>query len=153
MCVRIIVSPSKYFHPQEFRKSNIFQLVSCTAVDHRDSNGIVYIIGPSPSMSLADMDVVCNGIDNYTGAGWNDLSGQNVTAFKYSVSKHSTSALSPNNHTYVVLGNAGQWMPNVDAGIEPLSVVAVVCNDQLVRSLLSFALEGSSYANTNPVSI
>jgi len=81
------------------------------------------------------MDVDCDGADNTAGGCSNDPSGQGVTAFKDEVSKYGISDLNANIHPYVVFGNqdsSPKFEPN-KFGMEPLSVMAVVCNGQLVR--------------------
>lgn len=91
----------------------------------------MWIAGPS---SLADMDVDCDGANNSGGKCANDPTGQSETAFKDEVSKFGIKDLDANIHGYVVLGTK-----NFDPqsfGIESLSVVAVVCNNQLVFLLL-----------------
>ncbi|KAL1961217.1 hypothetical protein VTO42DRAFT_3163 [Malbranchea cinnamomea] len=103
--------------------------------DRLESDGIIYITGPSSSRPLADMDISCDGEDNLAGDCANDGSGESQTAFKHLVQEYGISDLNPNKHTFVVLGNAGgnpHWMPDDGAGVEPLSLVAVVCNDRLI---------------------
>lgn len=81
------------------------------------------------------MDVDCDGADNGAGACSNDPSGQGMTAFKDQVSQYGISDLNASIHPYVVFGNEGA-SPSFDPrhyGMEPLSVMAVVCNGNLVR--------------------
>ena len=81
------------------------------------------------------MDIDCDGANRTFGACANDKTGQNITAFKHKLGGYGIGDLNANKHTYVVLGNQGatpSWMPDT-VGVEPLSVVAVVCNNKLVR--------------------
>lgn len=76
------------------------------------------------------MDVDCDGSNNTGGDCGNDPSGQSETAFKDQLSQYGIDDLDANVHPYVVFGNA-----NFDPqqyGMEPLSVMAVVCNSQVV---------------------
>jgi chitosanase len=60
-----------------------------------------------------------------------------MTAFMDTVQQYGISDLDANIHPYVVFGNSGS-SPTFDPqqyGMEPLSVMAVVCNNQLVRLL------------------
>jgi len=80
------------------------------------------------------MDVDCDGADNGARGCSNDPSGQGTTAFKDKVSKYGISDLNANVHPYVVFGNEGaspSFEPK-DHGMEPLSVMAVVCGGKLV---------------------
>lgn len=84
------------------------------------------------------MDIDCDGANRLAGDCANDQTGQSQTAFQDEVQSYRVgiSDLDANAHPYVVLGNSGA-SPSFDpsnAGIEPLSVVAVVCNNQLVSS-------------------
>lgn len=82
------------------------------------------------------MDVDCDGADNGAGACSNDPSGQGQTAFKDEVSQYGISDLNANIHPYVVFGNDGS-SPSFDPkkyGMQPLGVMAVVCNGQLVST-------------------
>ena len=77
------------------------------------------------------MDVDCDGANNTGGDCANDPSGQSQTAFMDSLPQYGINDLDANVHPYVVFGNAG-FDPQ-SFGMEPLSVMAVVCNNQLVR--------------------
>jgi hypothetical protein len=80
------------------------------------------------------MDIDCDGADNSAGGCSNDQSGQGVTAFKDIVSDYGIDDLNANIHPYVVFGNEGaspSFEPD-DHGMEPLSVMAVVCGGKLV---------------------
>ncbi|EEP79842.1 hypothetical protein UREG_04688 [Uncinocarpus reesii 1704] len=101
--------------------------------DRLISEGILYITGPSNTMALANMDVDCDGANRSDGDCKNDPSGQDQTAFKDEVRVYGISDLDSNKHGYVVLGNQGTspWFEPKVYGIQPLSVVAVVCNNML----------------------
>lgn len=93
---------------------------------------------------FADMDIVCDG----AGACEGDGSFQGETAFMDQVAELSGGAVTNLNafeHTFVVFGNDNKCKddlddcdPNKEAfdpqsiGVQPLSVVAVVCGEQLV---------------------
>ncbi|KAK2733937.1 hypothetical protein FQN57_001920 [Myotisia sp. PD_48] len=99
--------------------------------DRLQSDGIIYITGPSSSTPLADMDIDCDGANHTKGDCKNDNSGQGQTAFKDEVSKYGIEDLDANKHGYVVLGNERpRYLPS-QSGVLSLSVVAVVCNNQL----------------------
>lgn len=80
------------------------------------------------------MDTDCDGANNSAGDCANDPTGQGQTSFVDTVSTFGIPDLDANLHSYVVLGNEGA-SPAFDpqsAGVQPLSVVAVVCNNQVV---------------------
>ena len=92
----------------------------------------MYLKGPDGT--YADMDIDCDGLNASTGLCNNDPSGQSQTAFQSEVQGFGIADLDAHVHPYVVLGNEGAD-PSFDpqsAGVMPLSVVAVVCNGQLV---------------------
>ena len=96
------------------------------------STGAVYLKGPDGTYD--DMDIDCDGLNASTGLCNNDPSGQSQTAFQSEVQEFGIADLDAHVHPYVVLGNEGAD-PSFDpqsAGVKPLSVVAVVCNGQLV---------------------
>lgn len=102
-----------------------------------DLAGAIFLHTSSDGGTYADMDVDCDGADNGAGACSNDPSGQGMTAFKDQVSQYGISDLNANIHPYVVFGNEGA-IPSFDPrqyGMEPLSIMAVVCNGNLVRVL------------------
>lgn len=76
------------------------------------------------------MDIDCDGANNSGGACSNDPSGQSQTSFKSTVKHYGIKDLDAHIHPYVVFGNDG-FDPE-DHGVKPLSVVAVVCNNQVV---------------------
>jgi chitosanase len=97
----------------------------CVDKDHT----VMWIAAPS---GLADMDIDCDGANNSHGKCANDPSGQSITSFVGEVVKHGLSDLDSNKHSFVVLGNHNFNPQSV--GIEPLSLVAVICGDKMVFS-------------------
>ncbi|KAL2013502.1 hypothetical protein VTN00DRAFT_1027 [Thermoascus crustaceus] len=100
--------------------------------DYKD-NGLIYLAGPSRKQSLGDMDVDCDGDDRTAGKCSNDNSGQDQTTFQQIVKGYGFSDLNANIHGYVVFGNEGakpSFEPK-EAGMKPLSIMAVICNNQL----------------------
>ena len=80
-----------------------------------------------------NMDVDCDGADDKAGNCSNDPSGYGETAFKDTVQSYGIDDLNANIHPYVVVNEP----PYFDAqayGLRPLSVMAIVCNDQVVSS-------------------
>lgn len=87
-----------------------------------------------------NMDIDCDGANKSGGKCSNDPSGQGQTAFKDTVKTYGISDLDANIHPYVVFGNEGSspsFNPQAK-GMKPLSVVAVVCNSQVVCIVLHF---------------
>lgn len=100
--------------------------------DYR-KHGIIYLSGRK-SPHLADMDVDCDGANNAAGKCSNDPSGQSETAFKDTVQSYGIPDLDASIHSYIVFGNEGD-LPFFYPGLhdmKPLSVMAVICNNQLV---------------------
>lgn len=90
---------------------------------HSDANGGQY----------ADMDVDCDGANLGAGDCANDPTGQSQTAFQWIVAdKYGIDDLDANVHSYVVFGNDDPAFDPQQHGMEPLSVMAVVCGGQLV---------------------
>ncbi|KAF5124307.1 Endo-chitosanase [Metarhizium anisopliae] len=84
-----------------------------------------------------NMDIDCDGANNSAGGCANDPSGQGQTSFKDTVKTYGIPDLDANIHPYVVFGNEGaspSFNPQ-SKGMKPLSIMAVVCNNQLVRSI------------------
>ncbi|KAG8413182.1 hypothetical protein J3459_015745 [Metarhizium acridum] len=82
-----------------------------------------------------NMDIDCDGANNSAGGCANDPTGQGQTAFKDTVKTYGIPDLDANLHPYVVFGNEGaspSFNPQ-SKGMKPLSVMAVVCNNQVVR--------------------
>ena len=88
------------------------------------------------------MDVCCDGIQGGPADDGRcdlDESLLYITAFQYLVEGYGTGQtdLDANAHSYVVFGNTGDtpgWatFDPREHGIEPLSVMAVVCGDKMV---------------------
>lgn len=77
------------------------------------------------------MDIDCDGVDDKAGDCSNDPSGYGETAFKYTVQSYGISDLNANIHPYVVFNEPPFFNPE-KYGMKPLSVMAVVCNNQVV---------------------
>lgn len=105
--------------------------------------GVVYIQGTNGK--LAGMDIDCDG--NQQGPANDGRCGssgdtQSTTAFEDTVKSYNAGIkeLNPFVHPYVVFGNDNDdhksgfvtFNPQ-DYGIQPLSVMAVVCGNKLVR--------------------
>jgi hypothetical protein len=108
--------------------------------DHVADYNVLYIQGTGGD--LADMDIDCDGIQNGPaddGRCESSDDTQSITSFQWLVEGYGTGQrdLDANAHPYVVFGNTGSspgW-PTFDPqayGVEPLSVMAVVCGDKLV---------------------
>ncbi|KAF2475135.1 putative chitosanase CSN1 [Lindgomyces ingoldianus] len=102
-----------------------------------DASGAIYL--KDTGNGYADMDIDCDGVNASEGACSNDPTGQSMTAFQDDVQKFGIDDLDAHIHTYVVLGNdnsasegnGGEKFNPTDAGIQPLSVVAVVCGGNM----------------------
>ena len=106
---------------------------------------VIYLQGNN--RELANMDIDCDGIqggpadDGRCGSSGDT---QSITSFQYIVEGYETGQrdLDANVHPYVVFGNEGSkpgyatFNPQ-NYGIEPLSVMAVVCNNKLASQFLS----------------
>ncbi|OAQ60363.1 glycoside hydrolase family 75 [Pochonia chlamydosporia 170] len=77
-----------------------------------------------------NMDIDCDGADDKAGACSNDPSGYGETSFKDTVQSYGISDLNANIHPYVVFNEAPYFNPQ-KYGMKPLSVMAVVCNNQV----------------------
>ena len=93
-----------------------------------DIEGVIFLKGED---EYDNMDIDCDGANNTAGDCANDPSGQGQTAFKDTVEEYGIEDLDANLHSYVVFGNEDSFEPQ-DEGMEPLSVMAIVCNDQVV---------------------
>ncbi|OAQ59425.1 fungal chitosanase [Pochonia chlamydosporia 170] len=102
-----------------------------------DRQGVIYLQGTGGK--LADMDVDCDGatvpIDGDTRC---NASQDTIpeTTFKDNVKQFGIDDLNAYIHSYVVFGNTGSKEGFVnfnpqEFGMEPLSVMAVVCGDQM----------------------
>ncbi|KAI0466804.1 chitosanase [Xylaria cf. heliscus] len=111
--------------------------------DRLDSHGIIYQQGTGGALS--DMDIDCDGVQGSPaddGRCGNSGDTQSVTSFADTVRGYSKGIedLDANIHPYVVFGNVGSnpgytnFNPQ-DHGIEPLSLIAVVCGDKLIYGI------------------
>jgi hypothetical protein len=101
------------------------------------TSGVIYLHGDGKQ--LVNMDIDCDGQQG--GAGEDGRCGssgdtQSQTSFKDTIVDYKVgiSDLNAKVHTFVVFGNDGT-SPSFDPqkyGIEPLSVMAVVCGNKLV---------------------
>lgn len=111
--------------------------------DHLEDYEIVYIQGNKGA--LANMDIDCDGAQDTEyddGRCGSSTDTQGQTTFQETVESydHGISDLDANIHPYVVFGNSGTkrgWktFDPEEYGIEPLSVMAVVCGDKLVYGI------------------
>lgn len=84
------------------------------------------------------MDIDCDGAQGGgDGRCGKSQDTQDETAFKDTVSSYGISDLNANIHPYIVFGNEGSkpgyttFLPQ-DHGVQPLSVMAVVCGEKLI---------------------
>ncbi|OGM46668.1 chitosanase [Aspergillus bombycis] len=101
-----------------------------------DIPNAIYLHSSKNGGQYADMDVDCDGANRHAGKCSNDHSGQGETRWKDEVQKLGIDDLDANIHPYVVFGNENDDGddPEFDPrkhGMEPLSVMAVVCNKKL----------------------
>lgn len=121
-------------------RSLSFDIATSYCGDHLNDYGIVYL--QSTGGRLANMDIDCDGIQGGPaddGRCGDSSDTQSITAFADTVASYGTGQqdLDANAHPYVVFGNDGSkpgWktFDPQSVGVEPLSVMAVVCNNQLV---------------------
>ncbi|KAH0562546.1 hypothetical protein GP486_002767 [Trichoglossum hirsutum] len=103
-----------------------------------DCDNAIFLKG---SRRLYDnMDIDCDGLNRLGGKCSNDPSGQGETSFKGLVKKYSRGAVSDLDASkvpYVVFGNEGgrQTFDPRQYGMKPLSVMAVVCGNNLVYGI------------------
>ncbi|RJE26035.1 Chitosanase [Aspergillus sclerotialis] len=91
------------------------------------------------------MDIDCDGSDNMAGKCSDDPSGQAQTSFKTTAKSYGVPDLNSSIHSYVVFGNEG-GSPSFDpvkSGLEPLSVMAVVCDEKLFYGVWGDKNEGT----------
>ncbi|KAF4848407.1 Endo-chitosanase [Colletotrichum siamense] len=103
--------------------------------DYLEKYNIIYIQGKKGQ--LTNMDIDCDGAQTSgDGRCASSTDTQSQTTFKSRLSSWGNGDLNSYIHPYVVFGNEGSkpnW-PNFDPkeyGVEPLSVMAIVCNNQL----------------------
>ncbi|KAE8376156.1 fungal chitosanase of glycosyl hydrolase group 75-domain-containing protein [Aspergillus bertholletiae] len=97
-----------------------------------DIKGAIFMHS-SKGGEYTNMDIDCDGANNTAGKCANDKSGQGITAFQDEVKKFGISDLDANLHPYIVFGNedhSPHFNPQ-EYGMEPLSVMAVVCKNQV----------------------
>ncbi|EAW11904.1 glycosyl hydrolase family 75 chitosanase csnB [Aspergillus clavatus NRRL 1] len=98
-----------------------------------DLEGAIFIRSTGHGGQYTNMDIDCDGANRTGGKCANDPSGQGITAFQDQVAKFGIKDLDANIHPYVVFGNEDH-SPRFDPrkqGMEPLSVMAVVCGGKL----------------------
>ncbi|KAF9895164.1 hypothetical protein FE257_000066 [Aspergillus nanangensis] len=95
-----------------------------------DIDGAIYLHTSRHGGSYANMDIDCDGANNAAGVCGDDQSGQSQTAFVEDVAQYGIADLDAHIHPYVVFGNQDIFDPQ-QYGMEPLSVMAVVCNRKL----------------------
>ncbi|KAJ2967923.1 hypothetical protein NQ176_g9432 [Zarea fungicola] len=107
------------------------------ALSGKSSSGAVFcgdianaIFLKGSSGNYDNMDVDCDGADDKAGDCSNDPSGFGETAFMDTVKGYGISDLNANIHPYVVV-NEPPYFDAVKHGMKPLSVMAVVCNNQV----------------------
>lgn len=111
--------------------------------DYLPYYNVIYLTGLLGS--LANMDIDCDGTQGGPaddGRCGSSEDTQSITSFQDIVEGYDRGIkdLNANIHPYVVFGNAGKkpgwktFSPRKH-GIEPLSVIAVVCNNQLVYGI------------------
>ncbi|KAI0173552.1 glycoside hydrolase family 75 protein [Hypoxylon sp. FL1284] len=108
--------------------------------DHQDDDKIIYIQGSNGQ--FANMDIDCDGTQGSAaddGRCGNSGDTQSITSFADTVKGYGAGIndVDANIHPYVVFGNVGskQGYTSFDPqehGIEPLSVMAVVCGEKLI---------------------
>ncbi|KAI8958115.1 glycoside hydrolase family 75 protein [Daldinia sp. FL1419] len=108
--------------------------------DHLEDSGVIYIQGGNSQ--FANMDIDCDGTQGGPaddGRCGNSDDTQSITSFADTVKGYGKGVedLDAKIHPYVVFGNVGSkpgftsFDPQ-EHGIEPLSVMAVVCGDKLI---------------------
>ncbi|KZL85792.1 fungal chitosanase, partial [Colletotrichum incanum] len=109
--------------------------------DYLDDYKIIYLQGKKGQ--LANMDVDCDGAQGGgDGRCGSSTDTQSETTFRDTLREYGTGRrdLNASVHSYVVFGNQGTksgW-PTFDPtkhGVQPLSVMAVICNDKLLYGI------------------
>ncbi|KAK0612117.1 fungal chitosanase of glycosyl hydrolase group 75-domain-containing protein [Immersiella caudata] len=108
--------------------------------DHLSDSGIIYIKGSGSA--FANMDIDCDGAPGDPaddGRCGSSQDTQSITSFQWIVKGYAKGIndLNARIHPYVVFGNTGKkkgWKTfnPQEYGIEPLSVMAVVCGKKLI---------------------
>jgi len=102
-----------------------------------DIPGAIYLQSSINGGVYDDMEIDCDGVGSSCS---DDPSSQPTTAFADTVGKFGISDLNTFIHPWVVFGNDGT-NPSFDPqefGMEPLSIMAVVCNIQLVCRSIAY---------------
>ncbi|OOF98068.1 glycoside hydrolase family 75 protein [Aspergillus carbonarius ITEM 5010] len=94
-----------------------------------DIDNVVFLHSSSMGGQYDNMDIDCDGANANSGNCGNDPSIQGQTTFQDQVSQYGISDLDANIHPYVVFGNT-DYDPQ-ESSMEPLSVMAVICNEQV----------------------
>lgn len=120
--------------------------------DHISDYNVIYLQGKKGQ--LVNMDIDCDGIQHGPaddGRCGSSGDTQSVTSFADTLRGYGTGQrdLDANAHPYVVFGNTGsrKGFANFDPrkyGVEPLSVMAVVCNNKLVCDMSLLTLQTSA---------
>ncbi|BDD64134.1 hypothetical protein MPDQ_000553 [Monascus purpureus] len=93
-----------------------------------DIPGAIFLHSQRNGGQYDNMDIDCDGSEPCP----NDPSGQDITAFQDRVTRYGINDLNANIHPYVVFGNdEGETFYPDQHGMKPLSVMAVVCNNQV----------------------
>ncbi|KAA8651030.1 hypothetical protein EYZ11_011315 [Aspergillus tanneri] len=101
-----------------------------------DIHNAIYLHSSEHGGQYVDMDIDCDGANRHAGKCSDDHSGRSETAFMDDLKEFGIEDLDANIHPYVVFGNENKDSPDDrfdprDHGMEPLSVMAVVCNNKL----------------------
>ncbi|KAF2686733.1 glycoside hydrolase family 75 protein [Lentithecium fluviatile CBS 122367] len=120
--------------------------ISSPYSDGHGSSSTVYCQDPTSgaiflksSSAYTDVDIDCDGAGAGTGDCGNDQSGQSITAWADIAAELSGGAiedLNTHHHTFVVFGNDSPKFDPTEHGIEPLSVMAVVCGDKYILGVM-----------------
>jgi chitosanase len=105
---------------------------SSTVYCQDPTSGAIFLKGES---AYTDVDIDCDGAGAGTGDCENDQTGQSITAWASKaedLSGGKIEDLNTHHHTYIVFGNEGPKFDPTKHGIEPLSVMAVVCGGKYI---------------------
>ncbi|KAI2852886.1 CAZyme family GH75 [Aspergillus niger] len=106
------------------------------------SNKSIFLHSPTLGGRYDNMDIDCDGANSHGGNCGYDESIQDQTSFKdLVVSQYGIPDLDANIHPYVVFGNT-DYDPQRD-GMWPLSVMVVVCGNQLFYGIWGDTAGGS----------
>lgn len=112
--------------------------------DHLEDFGVVYLQGPG---KMANMDIDCDGEQGGPeDDGRCDDTGTTIpqTAIRGTLEEYDVGIpdLNTHEHSFVVFGNSGgknDWatFDPQSVGVEKASLMAVVCDNQMVYSMLA----------------